>query len=491
MYGPRKKVWWFAITSRIIIIFLQFVFNFLCSDHDADAFSSPRNPREKHSIFDNVITFLFEGLTRWDAQYLIHIAKYGYTYENTLAFFPLYPMTIRCIAMLVRIVFFVLNDHSVIVLTAIGINLIFFIKSAVILFDLSLNVLKDVSLAYKATILYCLNPASIFFSAAYSESMFAYLTFRSMLASVENNPYISLPLSLSTLVRSNGLTNLGFPVYNWVKSMMNTAVPNFVSEYKYYSSKWSIIFDFRHIYLSICQIVTVVLLSIVPFCLFQIYNYSKFCIPQANVTDLPPYIVHYSIENNLVLPGSIQLPWCDLAIPIAYSSVQERYWNVGFMRYYQIKQIPQFLLAFPILYIMLKFNIKFLKEHRRNLVNLSFFKTKEKNENTVKTFYPLSMFPFVIHSLFLTCFCIFIVHIQISTRLLASASPVMFWYCAFALSYKSKSSEFDELNNLHSKWKVFLLTQKKYSKSDIFILSYFLSYIVIGTFMFSNFLPWT
>ncbi|XP_043483502.1 GPI mannosyltransferase 2 isoform X2 [Leptopilina heterotoma] len=488
MYGPRKKVWWFAITSRIIIIFLQFIFNSICPDHDADAFSSPRNPREKHSIFDNAITFLFGGLTRWDAQYFIHIAKYGFTYENTLAFFPLYPMAIRCTAMLLRAILFVLNDHSIIILTAVVINFICFIKSAVILFDLSLHVLKDVSLAYKATILYCLNPASIFFTAAYSESLFALLTFRTMLASVENNYYVFLPLSLSTLVRSNGLTNLGFPAYNWMKSIMNTAIPNFISEYK---SKWSSIFDLRHICLSICQIGTIIILSILPFGLLQIYNYSKFCIPRANTTDLPPYIVHYAIENDLVLPGNFRSPWCDSAIPLAYSYVQEKYWNVGFLKYYQLKQIPQFLLAFPILYIMLKFNIKFLREHKSEILGLSIFGTKEEKEKTVKSLYPLEMFPFVVHSLFLTCFCIFIVHIQISTRLLVSASPVIFWYCAFALSYKTKFAEFEESCNLDSKWKVFLLTQKTYSKPDILILGYFLSYIIVGTFMYSNFLPWT
>lgn len=489
MYGPRKKVWWFAISTRLIIIVLQFVFNCLCPDHNADAFRGPRNPREKNSLFDNLITSFFGGLVRWDAQYFIHIAKYGFTYENTLAFFPLYPMTIRCIAMLVRIVFFVLNDHSVIVLTAIVINFICFTKSAVILFDLSLHVLKDTSLAYKAAILYCLNPASIFFTAAYSESMFAYLTFRSMLASVENEPYIFLSLSLSTLVRSNGLINVGFLVYSWLKSMITTAIPNFSSEYKYYSSKWSLIFDLRHIYLSLCQIITVTLLSIVPFFLFQVYNYSKFCIPQTNVTDLPPYVVHYAIENNLVIPGNVRMPWCDNLIPMAYSYVQDKYWNVGFMKYYRIKQIPNFLLAFPILYIMLRFNMKFLREHKSDILALRFFRNEE--EKTAKYFYPLEMFPFVIHSLFLTCFCIFIVHIQISTRLLVSASPVAFWYCAFALSYKTRSSEFDEVGNLDSKWKVFLLTQKKYSKSDILILGYFLSYITVGTFMYSNYLPWT
>ena len=490
MYSLREKVWWFAITTRLFIIFLQFIFNLVCPDHDADAFRSPRNPREENSIFDSMVTLLFGGLVRWDAQYFIHIAKYGFTYENTLVFFPLYPMTIRCIAMVLRIVLFILNEHSVIILTAVFINFICFVRSVMILYDLSRVVLKDTHLAYKAAILYCLNPASIFFTAAYSESMFAYLTFRSMLASVESDPNIFLPLSLSTLTRSNGLSNLGFPAYEWLKNMKNTSMPNFYSEFRFYPSKWSLIFDLRHIFLSFCQFMTVIILSSVPLAFFHVYNYTKFC-TQTNVTDLPPHVMHYAIDNNLVLPGNSRMPWCDSPIPVSYSYIQDKYWNVGFLRYYQIKQIPNFVLAFPILYIMLKFNIRFLREHRNELSSLGLMKETNQKETTSKSDYPIEMFPFVIHGLLLSCFCILLVHIQVSTRLLCSASPLMYWYLAFALSYKTRSSDFEHANNLCSKWKVFLFTQKRYSVNDILILVYFVGYIVVGTFMYSNFLPWT
>ena len=491
MYRPREKVWWFAIITRLMIIFLQFIFNLLLPDHDADAFRSPQNPREKRSVFDYTVTLFFEGLVRWDAQYFIHIAKYGYTYENTLAFYPLYPFAIRCIMMVLRIPLFIFNDHSVTVLTAILINFICFVKSAVTLFDLSLEVFKDTRLAYKVAILYCLNPASIFFTAAYSESMFAYFTFKTMLASIQDDPCVFLPLSLSTLVRSNGLINIGFPVYNWLQNMVNTTIPNFSSEYKYYCSIKSMMFNLRHVYISFCQIMTVIILSLVPFCLFQVYSYSKFCTPESNKTDLPSYVVQYAIENNLELPGNGRMLWCDSVIPMAYSYIQEKYWNVGFLRYYQIKQIPNFILAFPILYVMMKFNFKFLKEHKSELTSLSLLKKDDENKKTVKSNYPSKMFPFVIHGLILSWCCIFIVHIQVSTRLISSASPLLYWFCAFNLSYDSKTSDYDDYSNLFSKWKIFLFTQKTYSIKDTLILVYFVGYIVFGTFMYSNFLPWT
>lgn len=491
MYCPREKVFWFATTTRLLIILLQLFFNLICPDHDADAFRSPRNPRENHSVFDNMVTLLFGGLVRWDAEYFIHIAKYGFTYEKTLVFFPLYPMAIWCIAMVLRVALFIFNDHSVIVLTAVFINFVCFVRSAVTLYDLSIVVLKDTHIAYKAAILYCLNPASIFFTAVYSESMFAYLTFRSMLASVESDPYVFLPLSMSTLTRSNGLCNIGFSAYEFLKNMINTAMPNFYSEYRYYPSKWSLIFSLRHIFMSFCQFMTVIILSLIPLGFFHVYNYTKFCTSVANVTDLTPHVVHYAIENNLVLPGNSHMPWCDLTIPVSYSYIQNKYWNVGFLRYYQVKQIPNFVLAFPMLYIILNFSIRFLREHRKQLSSLGLFKKTDQNEKTVKGGYPIDMFPFVIHGLFLSCFCILLVHIQVSTRLLGSASPLLYWYCAFALSYKGRSANFENFNNLFSKWKVFLFTQERHSVNDILILVYFVGYIVVGTFMYSNFLPWT
>lgn len=493
MYTPRKKVLWFAIVTRIAIFILQVIFNALIPDHHADAFKRPSDPTEKVSSWDRIAYFLLDGLTRWDGEYFLHVARYGYTYENTLAFYPLYPGAIRVVGVALLKVIPMLNIQSAMILAAVFINFACFVKSAIILYDLTECVFEDTVTAYKAAILYCINPAGIFFSAVYSESMFAYLTFYMMLGSIRCMSAIYFPLSLSTLVRSNGIINIGFPVYFGLKNLCNSAPRGRQRERNILSTVWRILklMTFNNYF----AVLSTIIISMSPFLLLQIYNYIKFCTSMSDTSLLPVHVVQYAMENNLVLPGAENSAWCNASVPLAYSYVQRTYWNVGFLRYYQFKQMPNFILAFPILLIMLHCIKEFLFEYKNELYSLGLFDGKAKSESTkdVKK-YPLNMFVFVIHGLFLTMFCLLFVHIQVSTRLLASASPLIYWYCALIMSHKCIDGvdlQYESSKNVCSKWKVFFLSQEQYTLQDKLVLSYFIVYTIVGCFMFSNFLPWT
>ncbi|XP_043255878.1 GPI mannosyltransferase 2 [Colletes gigas] len=489
MNEPRKKIFWFAILSRITVLVLQFIFNFVCPDHHADAFRSPVDNREKISLYDNIVTFFFGGLTRWDGEYFIHIAKYGYTYENTLAFYPLYPILIRITATFIRKVFFMLNTHSSIIIAAILINTTCFVKSAIIFYDLSTIVLKKKNLAYKAAILYCINPATIFFSAIYSESLFTYLTYYSMLRSIKYDLYVSFPIGLSILTRSNGIVNIGFPIYFGLKELCHS----FSTKYNNFSLKALGQFLFRKTTLkSILLMCNTLIISIAPFMLLHIYNYITFCIPRSNQIFIPKHINSHSRINNLVLPGSNNIEWCHAKIPIAYSYIQTKYWNVGFLNYYELKQIPNFILAFPILVIMITCIKEYFLEHRKYFYTLGFVKSTENKELVTTNKYPSEMLVFILHGLFLTVFCILFVHIQVSTRLISSASPLIYWYCALTMSNTHNNNMMNENGEtMFTKWRLFFLIPKRYVLKDKLILSYFLGYVFIGCFMFPNFLPWT
>lgn len=490
MYDARKKVFWFAIVSRLAIILLQGFFNCLCPDHGSDGFLVPQDPHENSSLIDNFINYSLSGLAKWDSNYFLHIARYGYTYENTLAFFPLYPMSIRILTKVLRKLFFILNEESIFLLSGVTISFVCFVKSTLVFYDLSRFVFKDKNIAYKSAILYCISPASIFLTAIYSESMFAYFTFYSMYVAMKNNPFVSLPIGLSGIIRSNGLINIGYPVYIFLQDFLFFRLRNIIYEVKNQSFK-SAIPGIINSFGSLLNIFCTILLSLAPFCLLQTYNYVHFCTEKTNSSNIPIHVLEYGINNDFVLPGSKLSTWCTSGLPIAYSYVQKKYWNVGFLNYYEIKQLPNFFLAVPIIYIMLKCTFDYYLENKNTLFMFKFYRNDNRgNRNMKLKKYTNDMLPFVIHGLFLTIFCILFVHIQVSTRLLASASPILYWHCAILMSKRHRDN-FDDYKNLNSRWKVFFMTQKRYTKSDKLILIYFLGYTVVGTFMFSNFLPWT
>ena len=66
-------------------------------------------------------------------------------------------------------------------LSAVLVNVAAFVAAALALYELSRRVLKDERLAYKSALYFCVSPASIFFSAAYTESFHAALSFAAML----------------------------------------------------------------------------------------------------------------------------------------------------------------------------------------------------------------------------------------------------------------------------------------------------------------------
>lgn len=47
-------------------------------------------------------------------------------------------------------------------------------------------------------------------------------------------------------------------------------------------------------------------------------------------------------------------------VPSYYVSVQKKYWNVGFFKYWQLRKIPFFIMAFPTIILVLYGNFKII-----------------------------------------------------------------------------------------------------------------------------------
>lgn len=470
-----------AVFTRVFVIMLQYLSNIIIPDHVADAFVYPQANNAKYTITDKVIHHFLEGFVRWDAQYFMHIARYGYTYENSLPFFPLYPLVVRLIAVVIYSVFPVISLDSSLLLVFTVLNVILFVLSAKTLFKLT-TLIFDETMAYRTALLFCINPATIFFSAPYAECMFCYLTLQTILNCVilykkhastnfeleYHNVLYILPICLSAVVRSNGILNIGFLIYTYI------------CIYIKHWPKNSLMKGTLFLLMVLWKISILTIICLAPFIIYQVYCYDMFCTNFE--TEYPLNVVAHAQENNYVLSGQFSKynqSWCYDRIPLAYSYVQSHYWNVGFLKYYQLKEIPNFLLASPILIILFKKSCQHIVYNaNRNVIDIfSFNKLFDKKKQLNIIFNPV-LNVFVIHILFLSLFCILFVHVQVSTRMLCSASPIFYWFCANFFN----DIKLDNFSDIF---------YKKMSLKQYVVILYFLSYFVIGIILFCNFLPWT
>lgn len=452
----RKQIHRIAILSRILIIFWQAISNWILPDHIADAFVSPTNLNKSATHCDLIFEKMLSGFRRWDSEYFLHIAEHDYTYENTLAFYPLFPHIVRYTTYIIQVVNPIeCSFREMILIVAVALNVFFFIKAASTLFDLTEEIFKDRTFARIAVTLFCFNPASIFFSAPYTECLFCWLSFCVMLNCLRGNIlFAALPLMLGLWCRSNGTVNFGFILFYAIKAMFSGQ-------------------GFSKCLQTIFKVVVSSIIGLLAVFAVHFYHFKLYC--KENNFKMPEYVRQYGIENDLVMAGKFNAgksPWCLKPLSFSYSYVQSQYWNVGFLRYYEFKQIPNFLLAAPILILIISHSISYLIKNTNITFRLGLW-CKDCVSIDIK------QFVYVVHALVLSIICLLFVHIQVSTRMLASSSPYVYWICA---------KYFYNERNRYNGIQLFLQSNTKMTK---FISCWFLGYFIVGTAMFSNFLPWT
>ncbi|XP_055349880.1 GPI mannosyltransferase 2-like [Paramacrobiotus metropolitanus] len=446
-----QRVRHFALTSRAIVLLLQIVSNNLIPDHEPDVFNPPSTANS--TIGDDFVERLFGGFRRWDAIYFLFIAEHGYPYQNCLAFFPLYPLLVRISASVVSVLTFgVINLRSVLLISGFVLNNVCFVLAVESLYNWCRIVDKGRlrAWAFNAAVLFCFNPASIFFSSCYSESLFAYLTFTGLLhletaltkaQGILGKLKSVIYFAFSGSVRSNGVINLGFIGYHQLREMYNGPRNS------------------RFLLRKIVESLIFAVVGLLPFLLFQLFAFRLYC--YAFDQDLPDAIAEYGTtrEYNFLHRNRSVSEWCTRTLPLSYSYIQEQHWNVGFFRYYEWKQIPNFVLAAPILAL----SVWILKD---------LWRTRKVQ----------AVFPYFVHLEFLIVVNLFFVHIQVSTRMLCSATPLMYCYLGrvfLPLKSQGLMDLYDEV-----KFRASSPVQKA-------VVIYFVSYFIFGIAVHSNFLPWT
>ncbi|KAG7951137.1 hypothetical protein I3843_13G151600 [Carya illinoinensis] len=457
--------------------------------------------------------------------YFLRITHWGYEYEQSYAFLPLLPLTISFLSCTVFAPLVPLIGYRAMLgLSGYVINNVTFVFAAINFYKLSVIILKDSDSALWASILFCFNPASVFYLAIYSESLYALFSIGGIYHLVTGGNSIAvLLLALSTCARSNGVLNAGYFCFQTLHQAYEALPRNqLIKGYLVYSfmfikkvvqseiidlkllpflckAMFSFFIDADGKMLAVQVLISGVLHCIcifTPFIAFQAYGYYNICLG-------------HSLDE--------MRPWCKARLPLLYNYIQSHYWGVGFLRYFQLKQLPNFLLASPILSLALCSIVYYAKSRPEIFFSLGFLASvEEKNSSAVLLsletvqrssiarfpgkpsskiqghhnlrqrkhmtrgdpvalplendslaklgYLTVSCLPFILQLAFMAATAFFVMHVQVATGFL-SASPPLYWFA-------SK-----------------LMVQRK--RWAYLIWAYSAAYILLGSLLFSNFYPFT
>ncbi len=292
----------------------------------------------RHPPHHPLIEATLGGFDNWDSEHFIFIAEHGYgIHEQSMAFFPLFPSLLWILSQtLFQPLMVYFSMRSLLLVAAFALNLIFFPFAVLSLYLLTLKVFNNHSFSLLTAALFCINPASVFMSAGYTECLFSLLTFSGLLALEHGRSWpAALCFMLATATRSNGIVLCGYIGYQCLLSlckMVNTTN----------------LFNTKSLFL-VMNTALQCFLIISPIALFQYHGYNLYC----TSSHREPFPV-----------------WCSWTLPMSYSYIQEHYWNNGFLRYFQLKQIPNFILAMPMIILSSCSIVKYFQAHKETKIEI-------------------------------------------------------------------------------------------------------------------------
>ncbi|KAM3508389.1 hypothetical protein MY10362_001234 [Beauveria mimosiformis] len=369
-------------------------------------------------------TLLARRLTRWDAIYFVHGARgsngnnssssssssIAPVYEQQWAFSPALSLLLRWLAAQARRILSLHGNGDDQLEALAGIALAHASHAVAVLTLHRLTLLLtggDARRALLAALLCVISPAGVFLSAPYAESPFAALSFAGVwvLAAGYEDPLGSARrsaavlaagavLGLATAVRSNGLASgLLFAVEALRAAGAFVKAPGRV--------RLAVAAGAAGV-----GGVLVAMGSAIP----QYVAYTIYCDGGGGGEE----------RAAVVRP-----PWCERTVPSIYSYVQDVYWNVGFLRYWTSNQIPLFLLAAPVLTLLIASGYEVL----RRPAAWGLAPASLDHRVLVQA---LAASQAIVALLALTSY-----HVQVISRL-ASGYAVWYWWIAACLMDKSR-----------------------------------------------------
>ncbi|SPO30064.1 related to GPI18 - mannosyltransferase [Ustilago trichophora] len=420
--SPHSKVATLGPTARKLsiaqsrILKLSLVVRFLSitllilSSHLQQAFDTSHtllsyslDPLTSHGLSSGSFNWLL-AFVRWDTIYFLSSAAPtslntihtgGYEWEQTLAFQP-------GIIALLRGSGFVTPEMdgrwspttAVLFTTLFGNGLA--VAGPVLLHRLAWKLTRNLELSYTAAVLSIFAPsAGTTLTAATPESCFSFACLMGLLA-LESGTKCALGwvqvmeasfwFSVATVFRSNGTLLVGYLGFKLLREKTVTAI---------------------------VKLTLLTAVCIAPSVGFQLWAYTRFCLADDT------------------------RPWCQSSPPSIYAFVQSHYWNVGFLRYWELAQMPNFLLASPVLvgiaYTVYTFYGDSSFFHIIASVNPLTSTTSVIPSTTNVKSGGLSLSsspaatPYIIHSLALGLLLLFASHIQIALRFATPGGIPAIW----------------------------------------------------------------
>ncbi|KAF5010881.1 hypothetical protein FDECE_2975 [Fusarium decemcellulare] len=295
-------------------------------------------------------------LTRWDAVYFMHDAHVGKVYEQEWAFGVGLPLVGRAIGDLLAKVGVELSEAII----AISISHLSHLIAVLALYQLTIVISNDRKLAFLAAVVHILSPAGLFLSAPYAESSFSCLSFVGNLLFA-----ISLKAGPDSLKRNTAVAGAG---------LMYGVASTFRSN--------------------------------------GLFGGILFAVEV--VSGLVALANGFSISKVLRLVAPVV---GGILVAVGFAAPQV---DVGFLKYWTPNQIPLFILAAPMLTILIKSGIELVGEPSRGLRTMA-PGTNDQCRLLVRT---LAVMQTLLAVLAITNY-----HVQIISRL-SSGYPVWYWWVA-------------------------------------------------------------
>ncbi|GAB7364050.1 hypothetical protein MBLNU230_g4605t1 [Neophaeotheca triangularis] len=416
-------------------------------DTSTDIFLASSNGALFHKLAQHFAT----RLTRWDALYFVSASQHGKLFEQEWAFSWAQSQLSALLARVIPQLSPILAHAS----SGIAISHMSHLLSVLVLYQFAVELLPGAvdtrkKLALKAACLHIVSPASLFLAAPYSEATFALFNFTGMLCyvyatqtfratSTSRSVFWTLAagvsFGLSCLFRSNGL--LSGLIFAWDAASMLHTPPQ--------SSQ-----DVRCLLSTMFAGVSTGLGFLAP----QVVAYFEYC------------------------TAGHTRPWCDWTVPSIYSWVQSEYWNVGFLKYWTVSNLPLFLLAAPMLVVLIGTAVSALGYQATSKDDTAKGSNRGPKDETSSegAAYQACVRRFALPQLVLALLALFNFHVQIITRL-SSGYPVWYLMVAVAIDQKAGATQL-----VATGWPADLKTAQ-------YVVRGMIMYALIQGGLFASFLP--